>query len=269
MTSLFVLALLGCAIAMMFNDYQNQMLAQKWPFDVQVFSGDAEDDFREELEVLNRESEIKELHACPVYQNGTNAVNTWLYTHLKVFGGDYLNSDGTPNKDEITGEEIWAYYRYDTYMALSDYNRLREMAGLTPAEVEEDEYLLHIKERVWDETGDFTGELRVEGPEGTLVPGGIYTEPFSQDGHNGADYLLIVSDKTAGKMTPFYRLLMVNLTERAPENLQQELDKVSHEDSFEDIDIYTDFDDYMEINLCCLPLYLPPSTWDWYSSVWR
>ncbi len=74
MTSLFVLALLGCAIAMMFNDYQNQMLAQKWPFDVQVFSGDAEDDFREELEVLNRESEIKELHACPVYQNGTNAV---------------------------------------------------------------------------------------------------------------------------------------------------------------------------------------------------
>ena len=101
-------------------------------------------------------------------------------------------------------------------------------------------------EHIINETGDFTGELRVEGPEGTLVPGGIYTEPFSQDGHNGADYLLIVSDKTAGKMTPFYRLLMVNLTERAPENLQQELDKVSHEDSFEDIDIYTDFDDYME-----------------------
>ena len=30
LTSLFVLALLGCAIAMMFNDFQNQILINKW-----------------------------------------------------------------------------------------------------------------------------------------------------------------------------------------------------------------------------------------------
>ena len=35
------------------------------------------------------------------------------------------------------------------------------MAGLLPVELEEGEYLLHLKERVWDETGDFTGELEI------------------------------------------------------------------------------------------------------------
>ncbi|MCI9142981.1 MAG: ABC transporter permease [Lachnospiraceae bacterium] len=232
LTSLFVLALLGCSIAMMFNDYQNQILIQKWPFDVMVFSEDPGDDFQAELEVINRESQIRELHAYPIYQNGTNTVNTWLYTHLRTFGDDYRNEDGSPNPEAMRGEETWAYYHYDTYLAQSDYNRLREMMGLSAVEMGEEEYLLHIKERVWKETGDFTGEIRVEGPEGVLAPGGIYTEPISQDGHNGADYLLIVPDKAARKMTPLYKMLAVNLEEPAPVNLQRELDKLGGEESF-------------------------------------
>ena len=86
LTSLFVLALLGCAIAMMFNDFQNQTLQQKWPFDVLIFSGNTSDDFREQLEVLEREADIKDFHVYPIYQNGTDTVNSWLYTHLKTFG---------------------------------------------------------------------------------------------------------------------------------------------------------------------------------------
>ncbi len=328
LTSLFVLALLGCAIAMMFNDFQNQILINKWPFDVQIFSSDTEDDFREELDILHHEADVKESYAYSVYQNGKNTVNTWLYTHLRLFGDDYKNRDGTPNVNKIATEETWVYYRYDTYMALSDYNHLREMAGLSAVTLADTQYILHLKERVWNETGDFTGEIQIivpenisnqitgtrsisiqdtgsdspsnqiaassspyittssdspsnqvvasgspyittssnspsnqaassentpnqmSNPEGipnhaaeterTLTPAGIYTEPLSQDGHNGADYLIIVSDNTVERLTPYYRMLAANLKEKAPDNLQKELDRLTSENS------YTDFGGHQE-----------------------
>ena len=52
LTALFTVAMLGCAFAMMFADYQNQMLEQKFPFDVQVFSEKEDEDFAKELEAI-------------------------------------------------------------------------------------------------------------------------------------------------------------------------------------------------------------------------
>ena len=287
LTSLFVLALLGCAIALMFNDYQNQTLLDKWPFDVMVFSSDTSDTFREELDLLNRECSVEESLIYDIRQNGTDTVNAWLYAHLKTFGGAYTDEDGGLDREALGRDEIWAYYEHDTYLALSDYNRLREMAGLLPVELEEGEYLLHLKERVWDETGDFTGELEIvaesdSGEPGTIAnpvsgeaevtaeshsgeqrtmaephseetevmanpvsgitehptylrSAGVYTEPLSQDGHNGADYLLIVTDRTAERMEPYYRLLTVNLDGPAPDDLLRKLDALPSEDSIMDL----------------------------------
>ena len=227
LTSLFVLALLGCAVAMMFNDYQNQTLLQKWPFDVLIFSDDPSDDFQDKLEVLYRETKVADFHIYPVYQNGTDTVNAWLYTHLKCFGDQYRNPDGSLDRQKLKSDEIWAYYDYDTYIALSDYNRLREMTGLPPVKLADSQYLLHLKERVWDETGDFTGELDITASPETLQCAGIRTEPLSQDGHNGADYLIVVTDSTAHRMTPYYRILAAMLEGRAPEDLLRKLDQVS------------------------------------------
>lgn len=234
LTTLFVLALLGCAIAMMFNDFQNQILAAKWPFDVQIYSDDVEDDFREELDVIGQDSEIRDSLSYLIYQNGTNPVNTWLYTHLKCFGDTYKNSDGTPDQAKIQSGDSWAYYRYDTYIALSDYNRLREMNGLDGVNLEEGRYLLHLKERVWNEAGDFTPELEIKSPQGPLACAGICTEPLSQDGHNGADYMLVISDRTAQDMIPYYKMLAANLTEKAPEDLQARLDGIQAQDTYTD-----------------------------------
>ncbi len=234
LTSLFVLALLGCAIAMMFNDFQNQILVTKWPFDVQVFSNNVKDDFQRELDAIRQHSQIRESHTYLIYQNNTNTVNTWLYTHLKIFGDDYRNSDGTPNQSKIQQKDSWAYYRYDTYIALSDYNRIREMDGLPALELEEGQYFLHLKKRVWNETGDFTEELEINSPQGPLTCAGVPTDPLSQNGHNGADYLIVVTDETAKTMIPYYKILAANLKEKAPADLQASLDSIQAEDSYTD-----------------------------------
>lgn len=66
-------------------------------------------------------------------------VNAYLYTHLKEFGSEYRNADGTPDWKKISKNEELAYCNYDTYMGLSDYNRLRTMIGLSEVQLKEDQ----------------------------------------------------------------------------------------------------------------------------------
>ena len=86
-----------------------------------------------------------------------------------------------------------------------------------------------MKERVYKETGDFSQNLRIEVNGRKLSFQDFYTEPFSQDGHNGADYILIVSDDAAEQMQPYYAELAVDIKGEAPGDLQQDLDVLMEE----------------------------------------
>ena len=156
LTALFTLAILGSSVAFMFNHFQNEVLVSKFPFDVQVYSSNVKDEFQQEITLLKQETAIKEIFTYKVYENETNQVNAYLYTHLKEFGSEYRNADGTPDWKKISKNEELAYCNYDTYMGLSDYNRLRTMIGLSEVQLKEDQYAIHIKDRVLNQTGDFS-----------------------------------------------------------------------------------------------------------------
>ena len=136
---------------MMFSDYQQQVLNNKFPFDVQIYNREAGYDFQKELSLLHEETDVKESYTYRIYTDGTNEVNTWLYTHLKYFGTIYKNEDGTPNEKKIRTGNDQSYCNSDTFMSLTDYNRLRRMLGYRPAVLEENEYLIHLKERIHNE----------------------------------------------------------------------------------------------------------------------
>lgn len=226
LTALFTIAFLGCTVAIMFNDYQNQILEEKFPFDVQVFSEEKEEDFAEELEVIRQGTEIREAYPYHIFHNGDNQVNVWMYTRLQTFGDMFRNADGTPNMKEIeesSGEGSW-YGKYDTYMSLSVYNHLREMLDYKPVTLKEGEYLIHIKERIYRKTGDFSEELSIQGKDGELCCAGYRTEAFSLDGHNGADYVIVVPDSETDAMEVFYSELVVDIEGEAPEDLGERLD---------------------------------------------
>lgn len=226
LTSLFTLALLGSALALMFNHYQNQILVSKFPFDVQVYSSDTEDDFRQEISLLKKETKVKEIYTYKIYENETNQVNIWLYTHLKEFGSEYLKSDGTPDLEKIEKNDAMIYCDYDTYMGLSDYNHLRKMLGLSQVTLKENEYAIHIKKRVLNETGDFSDKLTISDPDGQLSFAGYHTESFSQDGHNGGDYIIVVPDSVSKKMNPYYAEMAADIKGDAPAGLQNKLDNL-------------------------------------------
>ncbi len=113
-------------------------------------------------------------------------------------------------------EYLYTENRFDTYMKYSDYCRLREMLGLEPAEMKENQYLIHcmpyLRESLAQALRQSDG-LNLSGS--VLAYAGIHTENFSlYDGYgNGQELLIIVPDECVSNMDVLYGLYTANLSE--------------------------------------------------------
>lgn len=244
LTSLFTLALMGASIALMFSEYENTVLEGKFPFDVQLFSKETAPDFSREKRMVEEDAGVQEWYQYHIYTDGENQVNTWMLTHLDEWGTMYQNQNGEPDEEKIRdmlkNENI--YYPCDTYMGLSDYNHLRAMLGYEQAALSGDEYLVHVKDRLAKQTEGIGGELRIKGASGQGLPqeggsgllgcGGIFSDPFSQDGHNGADMILVVPDAVLERMEPYYTELVAKLADKPSPDLQVRLERLNNENDF-------------------------------------
>lgn len=228
LTALFTLALMGASVGLMFSEYENTVLEVKFPFDVQIYSGDAGDDFARERAVIDEAADVQSYYRYNIYTDDRIGVNTWMLTHLSAWGAMFRNSDGAPDEAEIRRflRDEGVYYPADTYMGITDYNRLRAMLGYPAAELPEGSYLVHIKPRLAVEAEHIGEELQIADASGTglLSCAGVNAEPFEQDGHNGADYLIVVPDSVLARMRPYYAELVAELAAEAPAGLQERLE---------------------------------------------
>lgn len=231
LTSLFALALMGASVALMFSSYETTVLQGKFPFDIQIYSSDPQADFKEEKKIIEQNTDLQSFYSYHIYTDETDQANRWMLTNNQTaWGGMYVNKDGSPKEKEICEmlEEDGTYYRYDTYMGISDYDHLRESLGYEGVELGSREYLIHMKPRLGNELKDMAQGITVTDANGkdTLVCKGIYTEYFSQDGHNGADYVIVVPDEVLGRMKPYYSELTAEIKGQAPKELQLKLDSI-------------------------------------------
>lgn len=255
LTALFTLALLGASFALMFSDYENSVLDGKFPFDVQIYSKNIDDDFAEEKRVIEENVAVSSFYSYHIYTDEENTVNTWMLTHLQAWGAMFRNGDGTP--DEAAIERVLrdesgdgTYYTYDTYMGLTDYNHLRELLGYEKVELGQSQYLVQIKPRLEREVRKIGEELRIKDASGRgfLSCAGILAEPFSQDGHNGADYVVVVPDEVLGRMRPYYAELVADLDGQAPFGLQEKLEELLPAGESEE-DLYAE--GHVAGDICC------------------
>ena len=255
LTALFTLALLGASFALMFSDYENSVLDGKFPFDVQIYSKNIDDDFAEEKRVIEENAAVSSFYSYHIYTDEENTVNTWMMTHLQAWGTMFRNADGTP--DEAAIERVLrdesgdgTYYTYDTYMGLTDYNHLRELLGYEKVELGQSQYLVQIKPRLEREVRKIGEELRIKDASGRgfLSCAGILAEPFSQDGHNGADYVVVVPDEVLGRMRPYYAELVADLDGQAPFGLQEKLEELLPAGESEE-DLYAE--GHVAGDICC------------------
>lgn len=244
LTALFTLALMGASYALMFSEYENTVLEGKFAFDIQVYSSDIEDDFADERAVIEENGTPSEYYSYYIYTDGDNQVNTWILTHLSEWGTMYQNADGSPNKQKIETflKEENIYYPSDTYMGLSDYNHLRKLLGYKEVTLNSDEYLVQIKPRLYEQVLEIGKDLQLADGTGKklLSFAGVISDSFSQDGHNGADYVIIVPDAVLKRMTPFYAELVVDMEGEIPVDLQQNLDSLTEEENTDVLDGWED-----------------------------
>lgn len=237
LTALFTVAFMGCSMAMMFSDFQNKLLDSKWLFDVQIYNSDSAYDFAKEQEIITKKADEKVHYIYRIYTDEQQQANTWMYTHLNVFKSTVQGEDGSIDLKVVEQllEEDTTYCKYDTYMGLSDYNYLRKMLGYKEIVLQENEYAIHIKSRLREEAAKMPDDLNILDADGEnpLQCGGVYSEPFSQDGHNGGDYLLVVPDAVISTMQPYYSELVVELDGEAPKDLQLELENILNTDETE------------------------------------
>ena len=255
LTALFTLALLGASFALMFSDYENSVLDGKFPFDVQIYSKNTDDDFAEEKRVIEENVAVSSFYSYHIYTDEENTVNTWMLTHLQAWGAMFRSADGTP--DEAAIERVLrdesgdgTYYTYDTYMGLTDYNHLRELLGYEKVGLGRSQYLVQIKPRLEQEVQKIGEELRIKDASGRgfLSCAGILAEPFSQDGHNGADYVVVVPDQVLGRMRPYYAELVADLDGQAPFGLQEKLEALLPAGELEE-DLYAE--GHVVGDICC------------------
>lgn len=234
LTSLFTLALLGASVAFMFCDYENTALKAKFPFDVLIYSDQVRDDFQDEKEVLQQEADVKEMIRYHIYTDQKDQVNTWMLTHLEQYGTMYQNKNGKPDRKRVTKmlENDGTYCRYDTYMGQTDYNRLRKMLGYETVHFEPDQYIVQTKKRLQKDVASIGKDLHLTAADEKteLTFAGVQAEPFSQDGHNGGDYIVVVGDKVLQRMKPYYSELAVDLKGETPQGLEQKLDALADPD---------------------------------------
>lgn len=227
LTALFTIALMGASIALMFTDYENVMLEKKFPFDVQIYSPDTDEDFAWARKILTESAGPEEIFQYSIYTDREAQVNFWMLTNLRSFGSIYRSPDGSLNREKAEKmlETEGIYCRYDTYMGLSDYNHLRRMLGYGEISLGEKEYAVQIKKRLEEEVQGIGNDLKIADASGKgyLTCAGIYADAFSQDGHNGGDYLIVVPDEVLVRMQPFYSELTANLKDSPPEGLAEKL----------------------------------------------
>lgn len=175
--------------------------------------------------------EKQEYYIYRIYTDGNDQANTWMYANLSDFGHMYLNEDGSVNKEAVKKqlETNRIYCRYDTYMGISDYNHLRKMLGVAEISLGEDEYAIQVKTRIRSDVDHMPEDICILDAQKSemLKCAGIYSDSLSQDGHNGGDYLLIVSDAVIETMQPYYSEMAVNLSGSTPVDLQRKLELCS------------------------------------------
>lgn len=192
LTLLFMIALIGGSCAMMLNTFQSTQAEEKWSFDISIFSLDTKDDFSEELSLIEGKVENGTYYTYCIYQDGASTMT------------DYLLKN-------VSDANEYSYFPKDTFMKLSDYNILREMLGYEPVTLEQGHYLIHIKARMRQYAEEFADTQSLVINNNQLSCGGIFTEGFGQNRHNGADYLFIVEDSLIATMQPYYSVLAANI----------------------------------------------------------
>ena len=193
---LLTLTLSASMIGLAFKGYFEEQALNRAPCDVLIAGRDQSADLAPYQDYLHAHSSVESELVYNVYKDGSATI----YDRLEdtPLGGTYTHCD--------------------LFMRYSDYVALRALMGYAPATMGADSYIFHCTQGGVDWFEEFAqDDLTVDGR--ALTCAGVYAEPFSLEGMNGAFYLIVVADALCDTMEVESRLLAVDTAEETTKAL--------------------------------------------------
>lgn len=179
---LFTLALLCCNYALSLSTFREET-ARYAPFDISITSLSTDEKFEDVADMLQKDG--------------------WVDKDLSYY--IYRGEDAKFKKVILDNDITGGFFKYDTYMKVSDYNALRGFLGLKNISLNNDEYIIHSVASVSEYYNSYVKknpEIAINGKQYKCKQ--ICNEDFGQNGQNGAGYVIVVPDVVAESMDVYY-----------------------------------------------------------------
>ncbi len=202
---LITLTLVSLTFSLMFNEIFELQMDMSSPYDVTII--DDEEDFDKYINHIKKEYAIDEVFTYHEYFNDINYVNDNL-------SSDYQGWRGT-----------------DTYLRLSDYNKLLELKGRNPITLDKDEYYIHTSSSIYDGIMDIEDKLKtIKVGDKTLKLKDVTSLYYTSSWSYGNGFVIVVPDNIVDNLKPESDTLVVDTKEETKEELNNELLSILNSD---------------------------------------
>ncbi|MFD3157312.1 ABC transporter permease [Haloimpatiens sp. FM7330] len=206
---LFTLTLLSSNYAVGLSSFKGE-IEQYVPFDVCISVHNQEENFEEVSAYMDENDWVKESIVYRIYK-GKNRTFTDVLVQNQISGG---------------------YFQYDTYLKVSDYNVLRRLLGQDEIRLSDNEFLIHAVSSVADKYTQYIEKNpNMDIDNITYSCKGVYSENFSQNGQNGAGFILVVPDEAVSGMEVYYSQYAASTKRKGNEKLYKDLKKYISQDA--------------------------------------
>ena len=213
---LFCLTFISMNVGMFMKGLFDEQIMRMAPYDISVFNPEDDDNFETVLTKIESDYTIEDKIIYKAYYSDSN-------TFTKI--------------SETSG---LGYQNKDSFLKLSDYNKLREMRGMEPVTLEKDKYLIHSMsnhEKSFNEV-EFS-KLPIVLNDQALTFEELLTEGFSTEWIPGCTFIIVVNDEYVSNLNVINTILGVNTKEETNEDFQRELNKMVQSNLYIDDAVYS------------------------------
>ncbi len=202
---LITLTLVSLTFSLMFNKIFVIQIDMSAPYDVTII--DDEENFDKYINHIKKEYTIDEIFTYHEYFNDVNYVNDNL-------SYDYQGWRGT-----------------DTYLRVSDYNKLLELKGRGPITLKDNEYYIHSSSSVYDGIMDIKDKLKtIKVGDKTLKLKDVTSLYYTSSWSYGNGFIIVVPDNIVDNLKSESDTLVVDTKEETKEELNNELLNILDDD---------------------------------------
>ncbi len=202
---LITLTLVSLTFSLMFNSIFDLQIDTSAPYDVTII--DDEENFDKYINHIKKDYTIEEVFIYHEYFNDINYINDTL-------SEDYRGWRGT-----------------DTYLKLSDYNKLLELKGRNPITLNNDEYYIHTSNSSYNGIMDIIDTLdTIKVGDKALKLKDITDSYYTSSWSFGNGFVIVVPDNIINNLKQESDTLVVDTKEETDEKLNNELINILNND---------------------------------------